>query len=81
MTQLLSNSDAWWAAFLIVFLPILIIGAGEIQERLRQRGSLLEKPVATVRNWVLPLTAVWILVVLVIDVPTTPGSIGIRAAW
>ena len=71
MISLLTNSDAWWAALLVVLLPVLIIGAGEVQERLRQRGSLLEKPVATVRNWVLPLVAVWILVVLVIDVPTT----------
>ena len=71
MTSFLTNSDAWWAALLVVLLPILIIGTGEVQERLRQRGSLLEKPVATVRNWVLPLTAVWILVVLVIDLPTT----------
>jgi len=68
MTSLFSNGETIWAAFLIVLLPVSIIGAGEVQERLRQRGSLLEKPVATVRNWVLPLAALWILVVLVFDV-------------
>ncbi len=68
MTSLLTNGETMWAAFLIVLLPVLIIGAGEVQERLRQRGSLLEKPVATVRNWVLPLAALWILVVLIFDV-------------
>ncbi|MGB9357586.1 MAG: mechanosensitive ion channel domain-containing protein, partial [Acidimicrobiia bacterium] len=68
MTSFLTNSETIWAAFLIVLLPVLIIGAGEVQERLRQRGSLLEKPVATFRNWVLPLEALWILVVLIFDV-------------
>ena len=47
MTTLLTSTDALWAAVLVVLLPVLIIGAGEVQERLRQRGSLLEKPVAT----------------------------------
>ena len=71
MTTLLTSTDALWAALLVVLLPVLIIGAGEVQERLRQRGSLLEKPVATFRNWVLPLAALWILVVLIFDVSET----------
>jgi small-conductance mechanosensitive channel len=71
MTSLLTSGETIWAAVLIVPLPVLIIGAGEVQERLRQRGSLLEKPVATVRNWVLPLATRWILVVLIFDVADT----------
>jgi len=71
MTSLLTSGDALWAALLVVLLPVLIIGAGEVQERLRQRGSLLEKPVATFRNWVLPLGALWILVVLIFNVSRT----------
>ncbi len=67
MTSLLTGGETIWAGVLIVLLPVLIIGAGEVQERLRQRGSLLEKPVATVRNWVLPLAALWILVVLIFN--------------
>jgi small-conductance mechanosensitive channel len=67
MTSFLTSGETIWAAVLIVLLPVLIIGAGEAQERLRQRGSLLEKPVATVRNWVLPLATLWILVVLIFD--------------
>ena len=68
MNSLLTSTDALWAVLLVVLLPVLIIGAGEVQERLRQRGSLLEKPVATFRNWVLPLAALWILVVLIFNV-------------
>ena len=71
MISLLTSADALWAALLVVLLPVLIIGAGEAQERLRQRGSLLEKPVATFRNWVLPLSALWILVVLIFNVSDT----------
>jgi small-conductance mechanosensitive channel len=71
MTSLLTSADVLWAALLVILLPVLIIGAGEVQERLRQRGSSLEAPVATVRNWVLPLAAVWILVVLIFNVSET----------
>jgi small-conductance mechanosensitive channel len=69
MTELLTSTDVLRATLLVILLPVLIIGAGEAQERLRQRGSSLETPVATVRNWVLPLAAVWILVVVIFDVP------------
>lgn len=55
-----------WSAVLIVVLPALIIVAGEFQERLRQRGSALERPVATLRNWVLPLSTAWMVAVLVL---------------
>ncbi len=68
MRSLLSTSVSVWAVILIALLPVVIITAGEIQERLRLRGSLLEKPVATVRNWLLPLAAAWALLVLVIGV-------------
>ena len=71
MSTLLSSGEAIWAMILIVLLPVLIIGAGEVQERLRQRGSLLERPVATVRNWVLPLAALWVLVVFIFNAPTS----------
>ncbi len=55
---------------LILVLPTLIIVAGEVEERLRVRGSLLEKPVALVRNWLLPLAAAWGLVVVVVGLDT-----------
>ncbi len=67
MTGLLERFDMTAAVVLIIVLPVLIVGAGEVQERLRQRGSPLEKPIATVRNWVLPLAALWVLVVSVFN--------------
>ncbi len=71
MSAFLSDPISIWAVVLIVALPVLIIAAGEIQERLRQRGSPLEEPVHTLRNWVLPLGTAWVLVVLVFQAPTT----------
>jgi small-conductance mechanosensitive channel len=71
MNTLLTSADALWALLLVIFLPVLIIGAGEVQERLRQRDSSLEQPVATFRNWVLPLSALWILVVPIFDADST----------
>ena len=70
MRVFLDDPIAIWAALLIVVLPVLILAAGEVQERLRQRGSAFEQTVAIVRNWVLPLAALWILVVLVFEVST-----------
>lgn len=67
MSRIFEDDITLWAALLIVALPVLIIIAGEAQERLRQRGSVLEHPVATIRNWVLPLAAAWALIVLVFE--------------
>ena len=71
MSGLFNDGIAVWAVILIVVLPVLIIGAGEIQERLRQRGSGLEGTIATIRNWVLPLLTLWLLVVSVFEVSST----------
>jgi small-conductance mechanosensitive channel/CRP-like cAMP-binding protein len=68
MSHILDNQDTLWALVLIIALPLLIIAAGELQERLRQRDSRLAGAVTTLRNWVLPLLAVWALIVLVFDV-------------
>jgi small-conductance mechanosensitive channel/CRP-like cAMP-binding protein len=61
MTQVFRDPDAGWAALLVVVLPLLIIGIGEIEERLRQRDSSLRRSVSILRTWVVPLSAVWAL--------------------
>lgn len=50
-----------WAIVLIVVLPIVIIGIGEVEERLRQRDSAFTRPVALLRTWAIPLFAAWVL--------------------
>ncbi|MGI9585685.1 MAG: mechanosensitive ion channel domain-containing protein [Acidimicrobiia bacterium] len=52
-----------WAVVFIIALPVLIIFAGELQERLRLRGSLLEQPLGTLRNSFLPAATALVIAV------------------
>lgn len=61
MTGVFRDGAASWAAVLIIVVPLLLIGIGEVEERLRQRDSQLQRPITIVRTWVLPLFAVWAL--------------------
>jgi small-conductance mechanosensitive channel len=76
MSEIFNDSRALWAIAIIVLLPALIIVFGEIGERLRQRGSPFRQAVSTVRTWVLPLVAVWLLVVYGFD--ADPDSTAVR---
>jgi len=69
MTESSNTSITVAAVAFIILLPVLIIAAGELQERLRQRGSLLEKPVRTLRNWFLPSAALLVIVTVLLDQP------------
>jgi len=69
MSVFFDDAFSVWAAILIIVLPILIVGGGELEERLRQRQSPLTQPVANIRTWVLGLTTLWVLIVLVFGVP------------
>ena len=61
MIDSFAASNVLVASIVIVVLPALIIGVGELEERLRQRDSSFGPAVTTVRVWVVPLTAVWLL--------------------
>jgi small-conductance mechanosensitive channel len=63
MNEASSSPVTVWAIVFIIALPVLIIFAGELQERLRLRGSLLEKPLATMRNSFLPATTALVIAV------------------
>lgn len=67
MRFLLGDPVSLWVAVLVLVLPAAIIASGELQERLRQRDSLLERAVATTRNWFLPFLGVWVLVLFVFE--------------
>ncbi len=70
MSDVFRDPAAGWAALLVVVLPLLIIGIGEVEERLRQRDSPLGPTVSILRTWVVPLLALWALVAVLFD----PGS-------
>lgn len=48
-------------AILVIAHPLLIIGTGELAERLRQRDSPLRGAVEILRTWSLPLLAIWVV--------------------
>lgn len=59
MTSFFDEAGLLWAALLIIALPIVIIGAGELEERLRYRDSRFLPAVSILRTWILPLFAIW----------------------
>ena len=68
MSGLFSDSSAAWAALVIVALPLLIIGTGELEERLRQRDSKYQPAIGTLRIWVVPLLTIWVLSRALLDI-------------
>ena len=64
-------SNVLVASIVIVVLPALIIGVGELEERLRQRDSSFGPAVSTLRVWVVPLTAVWMLLRTLFEVESS----------
>jgi small-conductance mechanosensitive channel/CRP-like cAMP-binding protein len=61
MGELLSDPSAAWALILVVVLPVVIIGAAELEERLRQGDSSFTPVVSILRSWTLPFFAAWAL--------------------
>jgi small-conductance mechanosensitive channel len=68
MSNLFPDSNAAWAALIIIALPLLIIAAGELEERLRQRDSPYQPAIGTMRVWAVPLLTVWVLARALLDV-------------
>ena len=75
-----AGPNPWWATVVIVAVPLVIIAAAELDERLRQRESPLRRAVTILRNWTLPAFAVWAVAVPVIGldndslIPTVAAS-------
>ncbi len=67
MTSFLT-AEILWSLAVIVVVPVVIVGAAEVEERLRQADSPFGAPVHTLRNWVLPFFAAWALLVPVLAV-------------
>ncbi|MBT8240676.1 MAG: mechanosensitive ion channel family protein, partial [Acidimicrobiia bacterium] len=68
MSSLFLDSNAALAGLIIIVLPLLIIGTGELEERLRQRDSKFQATVTTIRVWVVPLLTVWVLARVLFEV-------------
>ena len=66
----LSTNQPWsgWSLALIIALPVLVVALSEVHLRLQRRGSALAEPVDRLRIWLLPLTALLILLSKAADI-------------
>lgn len=62
MNTLTGQPWFWPAALVIVGLPLALLILSELHGTLVRRGSTFAKPVALLRNWVLPACAVYLLI-------------------
>ncbi|MFW2382889.1 MAG: mechanosensitive ion channel domain-containing protein [Acidimicrobiales bacterium] len=79
MSFLSDDSAVRWAVALIAVVPLLIVGSGELAERLRQANSVFLSPVMILRNWVVPSATLWVLVVAVFEIDSQRLSVRVLA--
>ena len=70
MKGFFSDPRVLWAVLIVLVLPILIIAAGEVEERLRQRDSPLTRAATIIRRWTVPLAALWVLARGLLELPS-----------
>ena len=57
MTALTDQSWFWWAVGIVVGLPVILFLLSEVLTALQRSGSPMARPVALVRNYVVPSAA------------------------
>jgi small-conductance mechanosensitive channel len=62
MTPSQLDATLLWVVVFVVVTPLVVIGSGELEGRLRYRDSRFVPVVSTLRLWVLPLIATWLVV-------------------
>jgi small-conductance mechanosensitive channel len=68
-----------WAVGLAIGLPVVLIGLTELHQVLARRQSALARPVNLLRNYLVPLTALLLLLVKVEQVPEQVTSVRMLA--
>lgn len=69
----------YWAVGLTVGLPVTLIGLTELHQALARRQSALTRPVNLLRSYLVPLTALLVLLVKVAQVPAQFTSVRVLA--
>jgi small-conductance mechanosensitive channel len=69
----------YWAVGLTVGLPLTLIGLTELHQALARRQSALARPVDLLRSYLVPLTALLVLLVKVAQVPAQFTSVRVLA--
>lgn len=75
----LDMSTLYWAAGVVVGLPLLLIGLTEWYQSLRRRRSHLARPVLLLRNYLAPLGALLVVLVYVARMPAHVTSVRVLA--
>jgi small-conductance mechanosensitive channel/CRP-like cAMP-binding protein len=65
----MTGGSAFWAVVVIIVVPLLVLAAAEIDERLRQHDSTLRGALSVLRRWTLPIFAAWVVLVPVLGRP------------
>lgn len=68
MTALTDQSWFWWAVGIVVGLPVILFLLSEVLTALQRSGSPMARPVALVRNYVVPSAALFLLLTRAADV-------------
>lgn len=69
MAEAFQDGWAWWVIGFAVGVPVLLVGLTELLSTLRRRSHPLARPVALLRNWVLPAGALFALLAFAIRSP------------
>jgi small-conductance mechanosensitive channel len=69
----------YWAVGLTVGLPVTLIGLTELHHALERRQSALARPVNMLRSYLVPLTALLMLLIEVAQVPAQLNSVRVLA--
>jgi small-conductance mechanosensitive channel len=77
--KLIDSGWFYWAVGLTVGLPLTLIGLTELHHALERRQSLLARPVNLLRNYLVPVTALLLLLVEVDQVPAQLNSVRMLA--
>ena len=81
----ISLSEQWlpWGLGLMVFFPLIMVGLAELVLKLNQRQHPMVKVIQELRNWVMPLSALFFLLtkVLELDKSTLPIQVIETLAW
>jgi CRP-like cAMP-binding protein len=68
MTSVLEAPWFYWAVGMAIGFPICLILLTELHNALRRRGSVLARPVHLIRNYMLPLAALLVLLIGVMQI-------------
>lgn len=74
MSGLTDQPWFWWAAGIVVGLPVALFVLSEVLSALQRSGSPLATPVALLRNWVVPAAALFLLL-------TRAADVSIEVTW